>query len=435
MNGFISGPGMNEDFLSFVWRYHHFATHDLLTTDGDSLEIIRTGNRNLNAGPDFSDVRIRLADVQWIGTIEIHIYSSHWYQHNHPLDPAFESVILHVVWEDDHPVHRSDGTLLPTLVLKDRIDASVFHRYLLLMEQQDEIPCASQFGQVDSIKKLAMLDRVLLERLYEKAHSVEQIWENAGKDWEETTYQWLAQQFGFKLNAAPFLQLASNLPLKVLLKHQNNRLQLEALFFGTAGLLPYESNDEYVNLLIKEYFFLAAKYRLTQKKMQAHEWKFLRLRPAGFPTVRLAQFASLIHTNGRTFSILTNPENDLDQLRRLFRNPQSHYWLNHYQFEKNAKKVPVMGADSIDLLIINGVIPILTAYSKQRNLPNLMDKAIELLESLPAEDNRIIREWKTLNMPHKSAADTQGLLQWQHAYCSHKRCLDCTIGLELVRKN
>lgn len=435
MNGFISDFGMNEDFLSFVWRYHHFATHTLVTTEGESLQIIQTGNRNFNSGPDFSDVRIRLGDVVWIGTIEIHVYSSHWNQHNHPADPAFESVILHVVWEDDRPVQRSDGSFIPTLILKDRIDPSVFYRYLQLMEKQDEIPCASQFPEIDPIKKFAMLDRVLLERLYEKAQLIEQIWERNEKDWEETTYQWLAQQFGFKLNAAPFFQLANNLPLKFLLKHQNNLLQLEALLFGAAGLLPEESDEEYVHLLAKEYHFLSAKYQLTQKRMQLHEWKFLRLRPAGFPTIRMAQFASLLHTNNRIFSIIIHPENDLSLLRKLFQNPQSAYWQEHYQFGKSTKKVPKMGTDSIDLLIINGVIPILTAYSKQRNLPHLLDKAISFLEAFPGEDNRIIREWKTLGMEHKSAADTQALLQWYHSYCTQKRCLNCTIGMELVRKN
>ncbi|GAB2788481.1 DUF2851 family protein [Rhabdobacter roseus] len=424
---------MNEDFLSFVWRYQYFDTTQLLTEAGEALQVLRVGFPNTHAGPDFSEARVVVNGTEWAGCVEIHVRSSDWEQHRHTTDAAYESVVLHVVWEDDRPVRRADGTLLPTLVLRQRVPPAVRERYLQLLENEDFIPCAPQFAQVADLPKLAMLDRVLLERLDQKADLVRALYEQNQRDWEETAYQWLAQHFGFKLNAPAFLRLAQQVPLKVLQKHRDQPLQLEALLFGTAGLLPSTSEEPYVQALGREYRFLAAKYQLLDKKMGSHEWKFLRLRPAGFPTVRLAQLASLLQRQVGIFGTLTSPEH-VDELRTFFRLHQSDYWRGHYQFGKPAKgQVPTLGKDAADLLIINAAVPLLVAYARQRGTSALLDRAVRWLEQLPAEDNQLIRQWGTLGMRVKTAFDSQALLAWHRAYCTPKRCLDCTVGATLLR--
>jgi hypothetical protein len=426
---------MNEDFLGFVWRYQYFNTSRLTTQAGEAIQVLRTGTINTDAGPDFSEAAVRLGTIEWVGSVELHVNSSDWEAHKHPTDTAYESVILHVVWQDDRPVRRKDGSLLPTLALRSLVDPSVKNRYDRLMDEKQTIPCATQFESVPTLQKLAMLDRVLLERLDSKAQRVLALWEQNNRDWEETAYQWLGQYFGFRLNSPAFLRLTQVVPLKILQRHRTTILQIEALLFGMSGLLPEVSEDVYVLELQREYRFLSAKYNLTSQQLGSHEWKFLRLRPAGFPTVRIAQWAALLQKEAGLFALLTTVD-DVLELRKVFRLQQSNYWKTHYRFEKkSASGVPSMGHDAADLLIINAAIPLLVAYSKQRNLPTLLDRAIHWLEQLPVEKNRIIREWDGLGMKVKTAFDSQALNEWHTQYCTRKRCLECTVGAALVRPN
>lgn len=432
---------MNEDLLSFIWQFQYFDASDLHTEAGESVSILRTGHRNTNAGPDFSDARIRIGGVEWIGTVEIHTLSSDWLSHQHDNDTAYQSVILHVVWENDKPIYRPDGTMLPVLSLKGLVRLSILERYASLIHagepyNTDGIPCAEQFEAVSDLQKYSMLDKVLLERLDQKASKVLELLQSNQQDWEETTYQWLGQHFGFKLNDPAFLRLTQIIPLKILQKHRGQSIQLEALLFGSAGLIPDPSDEIeeiYVTELRREYSFLANKYRLADLQMNPHEFKFLRLRPAGFPTIRLSQFASLLNRNNVLFSALTTAMG-IKELQNLFTLKQSDYWVHHFQFGKPSKNaVPVMGKDAIHLLIINAVVPLLVAYSRHRQQPELLDKALNWLSEIPSENNRITRTWETLGMKVKTAADSQALIGWYNHYCSAKKCLDCVVGAALVR--
>jgi hypothetical protein len=434
---------MNEEILSFIWRFQYFETPNLKTDEDETLSVTRTGYRNTNSGPDFSEARVIINGVDWAGSVEIHVRSSDWFQHAHEVDPTYENVVLHVVWENDRPVIRADGTVLPTLSLRGLVRRSVLDRYDQLLHVGDEIPCSNSFEQVQELQKFAMLDRVLLERLDKKSSQVIALLSDNHQDWEETAYQWLCQHFGFKLNDPAFLKLSQNLPLRIIRKHKDNLLQIEALLFGCAGLIPDNLETEtldnpadeqlYVQELRREYQFLASKYVLRHSQMAFHEWKFLRLRPAGFPTIRMAQLAVLLSKSSGIFYELTSAQS-ISQLHQLLDLRQSAYWINHFHFEKTAKsKVPAMGKDAGNLLIINAVVPLMVAYSKQRQLPAMLDKAISWLSALPAENNRITREWEKLGMKVKTSSDSQALIEWYHSYCTPRRCLDCTVGASLIR--
>jgi hypothetical protein len=424
---------MNEDILSFIWRFQYYAAEALCTDEGSKLSILRTGHRNGNAGPDFSEARVMIQDFQWVGSIEIHVKSSDWYLHNHDADPAYETVILHVVWENDRPVTRQDGTLLPTLSLKEIVNLSVLEKYARLQDETETIPCAGMFATANDIQKYGMLDRVLLERLDRKAGLVMKLLAANNNDWDETAYQWLGRHFGFKLNDAPFIRLTEIVSWKIIRKHRDKLNQIESLLFGSAGLIPMESNDFYIRQLRTEYQFLSAKYGLKGQQMHGHEWKNMRMRPAGFPTVRLAQFAQLVNKNGNLFSdIISAPT--FSYLQAMFQIRQSDYWQDHYLFEKRSKsKVPFMGADASNSLIINGAVPLLVAYAKHRQQPELLEKAIYWLSEIHAENNRITREWETLGMKVTTAADSQALIEWYNNYCTFRKCLECTVGATLIR--
>ncbi|CAG5068183.1 hypothetical protein DYBT9623_00912 [Dyadobacter sp. CECT 9623] len=426
---------MNEEILSFVWRFQYFESANLATDDQKRISVIRTGHRNNNAGPDFLEAAVVIDDVHWYGSIEIHVRSSDWFVHTHDSDPAYESVILHLVWENDKPVMRQDGTLVPTLALKGLVKNSIMERYALLQDMGDTIPCSGMFSEIHEIHKYAMLDRVLLERLDRKAAAVMEMLEKNRNDWEETAYQWLGMHFGFKLNDPAFLRLTQIVPLKIIQKHRDRLLHIEAILFGCAGLIPEKSEDIYVRSLQKEFRFFSTKYKLADKVMQSHEWKFAKLRPAGFPTIRLAQLARLLSIQGNLFSTIISV-NSFEKMQELFQLRQSEYWVRHYVFDKKAATpVPFMGKDAGSLLIINGIIPVLVAFARQRQQPELLDKAIDWLSQLPSENNRITREWATLGMRVKTSADSQALIEWYNNYCLPKKCLDCTVGAGLVRSN
>ncbi|REA62753.1 DUF2851 domain-containing protein [Dyadobacter luteus] len=431
---------MNEEILSFIWRYQYFERSDLRTDDGLPLTIIRPGLKNLHSGPDFSGARITIEGVEWAGTIEIHTQSSHWLKHRHENDPVYRSVILHVVWENDIPMKHQEGSVIPTLTLKSLVKLSVLQRYTSLIEDKHPIACCQQFSEVDKIYKITMLDRALLSRMESKATQILTLAEENQQDWAQTGYQWITKHFGFKLNDPVFFRLSQLLPLKTLLKHRSNIFQVESLLFGCAGLIPSESDapasdgaDVYVTALRSEYRFLKAKYNLGQ--IQPHEWKFMRLRPSGFPTVRLAQLAALIFNTGSIFSQLLECDH-ITELQQVFHLKQSDYWRHHYTFHKKSEKtVPFMGMDAANLLIINAVIPLLTAYARQREKQDLFDKALDWLSDIPSEDNHIIREWKSLGINVQTSADSQALIQQYNVFCLQKQCLNCAVGMELVRKN
>ncbi|MCE7060890.1 DUF2851 family protein [Dyadobacter sp. CY343] len=426
---------MNEEILSFVWRFQYFESTNLVTDEQKRISVVRTGHRNNNAGPDFLEAAVVIDDVHWYGSIEIHVRSSDWFVHTHDSDPAYESVILHLVWENDKPVMRQDGTLVPTLALKGSVKNSIMERYALLQDMGDTIPCAGMFSEIHEIHKYAMLDRVLLERLDRKAVAVMELLEKNRNDWEETAYQWLGMHFGFKLNDPAFLRLTQIVPLKVIQKHRDRLLDVEAILFGSAGLIPEKSEDIYVRSLQNEFRFFSTKYKLADKVMQPHEWKFAKLRPAGFPTIRLAQLARLLSIEGNLFSTIISV-NSFEKMEDLFQLRQSDYWIRHYVFDKKAATpVPFMGKDAGSLLTINGIIPVLVAFARQRQQPELLDKAIDWLSQLPSENNRITREWATLGMRVKTSADSQALIEWYNNYCLPKKCLDCTVGAGLVRSN
>jgi len=423
---------LTESFLHYLWQFQYFSKKELTTTHGESLQIFHPGIRNSHAGPDFSDARIAIGNLEWRGTVEIHIKASGWYDHHHGEDAAYENVILHVLWENDKPVVRSDGSVMPTLELKDRVDLTLWSKYKSLFTSAESIPCAQSWPAVQDVIKLSMLDKALTQRLESKAKRVLEMLEKNLGDWEETCYQLVCMNFGFKVNTDPFLQLSRALPYKILLKHGDQSLQQEALLFGQAGFLDKVSDEEYPKLLQREYTLLSKKYGLEKSQLHKSQWRFLRLRPANFPTVRLAQLAALIHRKKNFFSLVLAAQS-YDELFTLLKTEQSVYWKTHYQFGKTTEHVPALGKSSIQNIIINTVVPLLAAYSIAHDDQLYMERAIEVLHHLPAEKNVITRHWTELNYTVKTAFDSQALIELYNSYCQKRRCLDCVVGSFLIR--
>jgi hypothetical protein len=424
---------VQESFLHYLWQFQYFDKHDLKTAEGETIHVFNPGNRNTHAGPDFFNARIKIGEMEWIGNVEIHVNASSWLEHKHESDPAYENVILHVVWKNDKPVKRNDQSILPCLEIKSRVDEQLLLKYKSLVNNPAIIPCAGTLDQIDNLTKISMLDKALMQRLESKAKNVLELLVKNNNDWDETCYQLLCKNFGFKVNAEPFLQLAHALPYKFILKQGDKSLQIEAMLFGQAGFLDKAADDEYYRVLNREYQLLNAKYKLAEKKLNVAQWRFLRLRPANFPTIRLAQLASLLFNQKNIFSRILAAEN-VRQLKNIFHVQQSEYWKQHYQFLKKAKdEMPSMGDVSVENILINTVVPLLVAYSQTKDEQPYLDRALNILQHIPPEENAIIKQWSLLDIKCKSSFDSQALLELHNNFCLRRKCLECNIGSSLVK--
>jgi hypothetical protein len=425
---------MSESFIHYLWQYQYFNKQELYTTQGESVQVIHPGYLNHHAGPDFQQARVRIGPIDWVGAVEIHIHASGWRSHRHDEDAAYNNVVLHVVWREDKPVQRHDGTHLPTLELGRRVDDDIVWRYRKLINSHEPIPCAPSLPRVPSLTVLNMLDKTLVDRLELKSTEVLRRLERNQGDWEETCYQLLARNFGFKINGDPFEQLALGLPYKFILKQGYSLEQIEALLFGQAGFLAgRQPDDEYIARLRREYTLLAAKYNLVPTQLARAQWKFLRLRPANFPTVRIAQFAALLFAEKHLFSQMLEGE-DVATLKKIFSVQQSIYWRQHYLPGKPAgdAPVPAVGAGSIENILINTVTPLVAAYKRLHDEDHAVDKAMELLQVLHPEENHVVTRWTAVGMRCGSAFDSQALLALHNNFCLKRRCLDCNIGFSLL---
>ncbi|SHJ81932.1 Protein of unknown function [Tangfeifania diversioriginum] len=427
----ISPKTVPEEFIHFIWENRLFHNKSLKTQSGEKVEIIQTGRRNTNAGPDFFNAQVKIDDTLWAGNIEIHKKASDWEKHNHSSNKAYENVILHVVEEADKSTFRMNGTQIPTLVIT--WPEQFTRNYRKLLDSKSWIACQEQFHQVDPVLLRLGFNRLMIERLENKTGEIEKRLIENKNNWNETFYQMLARMFGFKVNAVPFELLAKAVPMQILAKHKSNLFQLEALLFGTSGLLHEELiGDEYFIKLRDEYSFLYKKYNL--KTVEPHLWKFMRLRPVNFPTIRIAQLAHLIQKSQGLFSKIIETDN-LPGLKNLFEVKASDYWDSHYRFNKNTTRSQPkeLGETSINTLIINVVAPFLFVYGEKQNQEHLKNRALDFLEQLPAEKNSIVKNWEVLGIQPRSAFETQALIELKTHYCEPKKCLNCQIGNKLVK--
>ena len=420
-----------EAFLHYVWQYQYFDKDNLTSTSGESISILSPGFLNKDSGPDFYNSRIIINDIEWYGTTEVHYKTSDWTKHNHTIDKAYNSVILHLVWEEDLKVERQDQSKIPTLELKNRVNKSVIELYQNLLTNPDIIPCQKSISKIDGYFISAMLEKTLIERLEQKSKEILILLDNSANNWEETCYQWLGKCLGFKINSEPLFQLCRLLPYSILKKYLNNSLQIDSLLFGVAGLLEITEDSNYTNSLKKEYNYLRTKHSLVNELTSA-QWKFLRLRPANFPTTRIAQLSAIISSQVPLTDIVFSFS--IEEIKGCFNHSPDDYWKNHYHFNKTAKKhhQPCMGLDSVENLIINAIIPLRFAYAIKQDDEDLKDNCLDLFKSLKAEKNHITNSYTSIGLKINSAFESQSYLHLYNNYCLNRECLNCIIGHQII---
>ena len=421
---------MKEDYLHHLWQHKKFAVTDLKTTTGESIQILNSGQYLQLAGPDFFNAQIIIGQQKWAGNIEIHLKSSDWYVHNHEKDSNYDSVILHVVWEHDTPIFRKNNTEIPTLELKNYVQLSDLNKYQSLITQKNWIYCENDLHSVTDFIFKNWEERLYFERLERKSNEILQLLEASNNDWEAVLFWLLAKNFGLNTNGALFLKMAKSIPFSVIRKEAFAVENLEALFFGQANMLASDFQDSYVIELQKEFDYLGYKHNIQKSIFDKVE--FFKHRPDNFPTIRLAQLAALYHKEQNLFSKVMSVTS-IEQIYDLFKLEISNYWETHYNFDKKSvKKKKKMTTSFIDLILINTIIPVRFAYEQSLN-KEISQEIIDLAMAISPEKNIIIDKFKEIGIISKSAFQTQALLQLKKDYCEQKKCLQCAVGIHLLK--
>jgi len=421
---------MNERLLQFIWQFRYFNQSALSTTDGKSLQVIHPGMLNRNSGPDFSEARIKIAGTMWVGNIELHVRASHWYQHKHELDKNYNNVILHVVWINDKEVLDDIHQPVATLELQSLVPKITLQRFEHLMQTADSIPCAFALPVLNDVSWLSWKERLIAERLEEKSKQIMHWLKESNNNWEEVFWISLCKSFGMKVNAEVFEQIAVTVTVNLLAKHKSQIHQLEALLLGQAGLLQGEFEEDYAIMLQKEYNFLSKKYCLAPVKKQP---AFLRMRPSNFPTLRMAQLAMLVYQSNHLFSKIRSA-NRLNDIFQWFDVTPNDFWTYHYTLNDAAVYRPkTVGSAFIRHIIINAIAPVLFTYGVSKNECVLKDRSLNFLMESEPEQNIITRQWQAYGVANKNALQSQALIHLKNNYCNKKLCLDCAVGVKLLR--
>lgn len=421
---------MKEDFLHYVWKFQKFESTEYTTTDRETLHVRNPGSHNLNSGPDFFNAQIELNGQLWAGNVEIHIKSSDWYVHRHEIDPAYENVILHVVWEHDTEIFQKDGSVIPTFVVRDFISTNTLIQYQKLFSKQKKwINCENDIANVDSFVIQNWLERLYFERLERKETIILKELEDSQNHWEALLFRMLCKNFGLKVNGDSFFSIAKSVYFSVVKKSSQKPLELEALLMGQAGMLEEEKEDAYFQSLKKQYDYLKHKYSLNNTTVVAP--KYFRLRPPNFPTLRLSQFAMLYSQHPNLFSQVIGIYN-LQEFYELFDVSASEYWSSHYSFGIASKKQKKrLTQNFINLLIINTVIPIKFCYAQQMG-KDVSDEIISLAAEIPSEENSIVQKFNSITKLSGNALQSQALIELKNEYCDKNRCLQCAIGNAII---
>ena len=420
-----------EQLLHYVWKHKKFPLKELKTTTGQQVEVIDTGLANTDAGPGFFNAKLKLDGVLWIGNIEIHERSSDWFKHGHHADAGYNSVILHIASEIDTEISRSNGERIPQIQLI--CPEAVRTNYKELLETDSYPPCYRIIPSLSPFTAHSWMSALQMERFEQKATLLNERLKRCQGNWEDAFFITLARNFGFGLNGDAFETWAHQLPFRAVDKHRNDLFQIEAIFFGQAGILEDSDGDGYYLRLKKEYTYLQHKFGLIP--MDASLWRFLRLRPANFPHIRIAQLACLYHRAYGLLSRIMETET-LRGVRDILKGGTSEYWLTHYTFGGSSPSRPkTLSNTSLDLLIINTVVTFLYAYGLHKGNRVLCARAGSFLEELKAENNYITRMWEQCGMKASNAADSQALIQLKKEYCDKKKCLYCRIGYEYLKRS
>ncbi len=424
---------MTEALLQFIWKFQLFNASALQTVSGEPVQVIRQGVQNFNSGPDFLNAKIKIGNQVWAGNIELHVNGKDWLVHGHQHDAAYNNVVLHVTLETDSDfVQAANGAKIHCAALRTLLSEHLLSRYEELMSSTLPIPCANRIKSIDEFVFQTELEKRAVERLEQKVSRITDLLAQSKNDWEQVAWQMVARYLGGNINKEPMEAIFHHLPVSVMMKHADSLPQLEAMIFGVAGLLRGKFLDDYPQLLQREFNYLKRLHSLHE--MESGVFRWAKVRPAGFPSVRLAQIAALCFRTPKLFSALLHCS-AAGEVNELLACEVSAYWVNHYRFDEQSKKsVKRIGTTAIHSIVVNAIAPLLFAYGKHKGEEKFCDNAIYLLTQLPPESNHVIKVFEGLQLKPKDAFQSQGMIQLKNNYCNNFQCLNCSVGSAVLGK-
>lgn len=421
---------MEENLLHYIWQFQSFNNKELLSKNGDEIEVIKPGLHNKDAGPDFLNAKIKISGTIWFGNVEIHVNQSDWKKHKHQNDPKYKNIILHVCYFLDNEDSLLDQ-LAPTLVLNGYVKPLLLEKYRKLNNNRNWIPCESLLTPMLLQEQIPLFAfPLVLSRIERKCKEIEVTYIRFNSDWEATTYALIAKSFGTRVNKFAFEQLAQATPYKILMKYASNQFQLEAILLGQSGLIPNNPRDKYIKDLQKEYAFLKQKHHL--KPIQKTSWNYARLRPANFPDIKIVQWANFIHQYSKPCSKFLELES-IEKFHNGIKIEASGYWETHYRIDtESIKRRKQISKPFLNILLINAVVPLLFLYGKVNGDNTKIEQGLNILEQISPEKNSILLHWKKLGYAAQNALESQALLELKNEYCDNIACLKCRIGMKLL---
>lgn len=424
---------MKEDFLHFVWRNKQFDVSNLFSEQHQKIEIVRFGDYIQMAGPDFFNAQLHIDEQLWAGNVEMHLKASDWYLHQHQTDSNYDNVILHVVWDYDIDVFRKDGSVIPVLNLSKYIDVNLVKKYFDLRTSKNWIFCENQLNEIDDFTWFQWKEKLLIDRLEQKSKPIEKLLIETKNNWEEVLFILLTKNFGLNINGIAFEQTAKNISYKTISKERFSAFNLEALFFGVSGLLQIPKEDVFYKDLLNEFSYLKNKHQLLDSITEPIH--FFKLRPDNFPTIRFSQLANLLHQKEHLFSDLIQNEISLKLMYTYFSISVSDYWKTHYVFDKESKSSAKKLTNAfVDLLLLNTILPLRFVYQKHLGKTDF-DTIFEIYQKIKPEKNAIVEKFESIQVNVENAFDSQTLIHLKKNYCDEKKCLQCVIGVKLLRNN
>jgi hypothetical protein len=288
-------------------------------------------------------------------------------------------------------------------------------------------------GSVDDIHLADWKESLLASRIIRKVGRLERFAAENNNDLEKGMLVLLFRVFGSRVNTIPFEMLAKSIPVKALRQCRMNILSMEALLFGQSGMLEGTFRDKYPLILKKEYQYLRNKFNL--EPINRHIWKYHRLRPSNFPSVRIAQLAAYITCNNISGFKQLETYN-YGHIKSKFGVEATGYWQEHFVFDKRSKRHSAsVGTQLIDNLIINFFIPAAILQERLSGKEVNFEACMSLLQELKPEQNSITRYFDEIHMDVHNAADSQAFIELKNVYCDFKRCLSCRIGHLILKRS
>ncbi|MEK6480498.1 DUF2851 family protein [Catalinimonas sp. 4WD22] len=420
---------MKEDLLQYIWQFQLFDKKNLRTTEGEPLNIIRPGIINDNSGPDFHQAQVKIGELLWFGSVEIHLSSKDWKYHHHHEDNSYENVILHVVWEGKSEITHNDGSKIPMLLLQPLVSPLLIQKYqtLLSANQNAELACAQQLSQVSDLVRLSVLQRSALQRVERKAKEILQSWASNDKDWNQMALQMTCQAFGFKVNAEAFATLGSKAKYQHIRKESYSFENLLAYMLAVSGITVNYALPADIR---KNTDYLFNKYQIQKFGMNGIEFRKSRLRPANFPEVRMIQLSALLFQKINLLDLLVY-ENQLEVIWKVFQEANLKLSSLNWKFSK----FPTLGKSSIESIIINAIVPFRYAFGLHHSDEKHQEFSIQLLELISSESNKTTKLFLKQGFKINSALESQGVLEQYHYYCKLKKCLSCSVGCAVMKNH